>query len=79
MGRIALELARRVPRKAKAQWRHWTLRQVQAEGYGDFVSFFKAMEERNPLVLKNGLIERGIVATNDPAMAQAVLTLIMVD
>ncbi|MBM4251758.1 MAG: ferritin-like domain-containing protein [Deltaproteobacteria bacterium] len=76
MGRIALELDRRVHRKARGHWRHWTLSQIKREGFADFPAFLRAKEERHPLLLKHGLIERGVVATNDPATARAVLTLI---
>ena len=77
MGRIALELDRRVHNKARVMWRHWTLRQIKAEGFDDFVSFYRALLEKNPLKLNRGLIESGALATNDVDTAQTVLTLLM--
>jgi len=78
MGRIALALDQKIYSRSEAVWRHWSLQQVLDLGYADFGSFVTSLSERYPLVQRHGWVERGIIPTNDPQKAKAVLTLLMV-
>ena len=78
MGRIALALDQKIYSRAEAVWRHWPLQQVLDLGYSDFASFVTSMSERYPLIQRHGWVEQGIIPTNDPQKAKAVLTLLMV-
>ena len=78
MGRIALELDRRIPSKTTAVWRHLSLAQVQALGHKDFTAFVTTMRGDHPLRYSRGFIEQGVLATNDPSLAKVVLSVLIV-
>jgi hypothetical protein len=89
MGRIALELRKRVVPGSFAVWRHVRIVDILKQGYANAVEFAEDMEQRFPVevsAVAGGAwssqpslqIKKGVLCTNDPSTAQAYLTLLVV-
>ena len=77
MGRIAVELDRRVHAAARCKWLHMSVEQIRRRGWTDAAAYALAMQQAYPATLRRGLLESGVVPTNDPTGAKAMLTLLV--
>jgi hypothetical protein len=77
MGRIAVELDRRVHAAARCQWLHISVEQIRRSGWADAAAYTQALQQAYPVTLRRGLLESGVVPTNDPTAAKAILTLLV--
>ena len=77
MGRVAIALDRRVHAAAKCRWLHLPLERIRRRGWADGLTFTRAMQSAHPCQLRSGLLESGVMPTNDPASAQAMLTMLV--
>jgi len=77
MGRIALELDRRVHAAARCHWLHISVEQIRRSGWADAAAYALALQQAYPVTLRRGLLESGVVPTNDPTAAKAILTLLV--
>ena len=76
MGRLTLELMKRIAPGAQGRFQLVSRATLRAEGVPDFVSYARRLGERHPLRLEGEPISKirsGAVCLNDPATAQAVL------
>jgi uncharacterized ferritin-like protein (DUF455 family) len=78
MGRIALALDRRVGYGARAYWLHVPRKALGVLGYESFAALAEDAAARWPLRWHGTTLEHGALATNDPARARAVLTLLLI-
>ena len=80
MGRVALELARRVNAARTTLWLMLRVADMRAAGFEDASAFAAEMERRAPLSLTSGdeLISTGVLFTTDPAQATAFVTVLVV-
>jgi uncharacterized ferritin-like protein (DUF455 family) len=80
MGRVALELARRVNAARTTLWLTLRVADMRAAGFEDASAFAAEMERRAPLSLTSGdeLISTGVLFTTDPAQATAFVTVLVV-
>lgn len=77
MGHVALALSRRVAPTSSGTWRHTSVREAKAAGFSNFADFARHLQCERPLVLQAGakaLIRSGILFTNEPSSATAMLT-----
>ena len=79
MGRVALELARRVNSARIAVWLTLRVEDMRAAGFDGAGAFAAEMERRAPLSLtpRDELISEGVLFTTDPAQATAFATVLV--
>ncbi len=81
MGRVMLELRRRIATGSCGVFRLLNLAQVKAAGYGDFVAYAGSLGERYPLRIEGGeggrMVE-GAICLNDPGRARVCLAVLEV-
>lgn len=75
MGRVAVELERRLVPGAQAIWLFIPVREILKRGYSDIHSFVKELKEKHP-VQADQWLQSGTVFTNDPSQVQEVLTVL---
>ena len=76
MGRLTLELMKRVAPGAQGRFRLLNAATLKAAGHADFVSYARHLGEQSPLRLEGDPVPKirsGAICLNDPARAQAVL------
>ena len=73
LGHVGLALSRRVAAGRVALWAPLPVRKL-----GDLPGWLARARERLPLALRRGQVLRGVVPTNDPAHAEAVLGVLLV-
>jgi hypothetical protein len=82
MGRVALELEKRILPGTPAAWIFVPMREISQTQTPTATSFLAELKTRYPLVLSQSSgrprIESGVIATQDPTRAQEVLTLLLV-
>lgn len=83
MGRVALELEKKLKPGVQGLWAFLPVRAIQKQGYETAEHFAKKFIERYPLKLAEvgggeRRIESGAFFTNDPSLAQEVLTVLAV-
>ncbi|WP_158999772.1 DUF455 family protein [Pigmentibacter ruber] len=82
MGRVALEISKRIQAGAFAVWVHLRISDIlKNTGFNSLNEFIKETENRFPIILteeSKPLIREGILFTNDPSMATSVLTVLIV-
>lgn len=78
MGRLALALDTRVHASANARWLHISTGEIERRGAGSFRDFAMRTSDLVPITRKNGCLTSGIVFTNDPTTAKAVLSVLFV-
>ena len=78
MGRVALQLGRRVHPRHPAIWVTLRDRDVQAAGFDTIKAFAAYVEKRYPVETRNGQITDGVLFTTDPEQAQKVTTVLLV-
>ena len=81
MGRLSLELARHLQHRHVGLWLILNLKEVQANGFENFVEFAHTLETQCPLQLTSAAqpkIGRGAFFTNDPHLAQGFLSVLLV-
>lgn len=82
MGRVAIELSKRIQAGAYAVWFHIRISDILKNSHFDSVEDFVTKIENNfPIKLTNELkplIREGILFTNDPTLANSVLTVLIV-
>ena len=80
MGRVALEIARRVPAHRAALWLSLNRRDLKpaADGPVDFVAWARELAAAHPLRLKHDMIDEGALCTSDPARARDRMTVLIV-
>lgn len=78
MGRIALALDKRIHSSASATWCHISRVDIERQGYASFQDFARTLGTGIPIEHKNGCLTSGIVFTNDPHIAQGVLSVLFV-
>jgi uncharacterized ferritin-like protein (DUF455 family) len=80
MGRVALSLEKHLAPGTRGLWLFVPLREIKDRGFKSTEHFVRELENKYPvkLVQKGGdqRIESGVVFTNDPSRAQAVLTVL---
>lgn len=72
MGRVSLAIEPHVHPMAPAEWRFHPVARLGAPP----AEWFAAASATRPLELERGLLRRGLFATNDPASARAILTVL---
>ncbi|MEO7162981.1 MAG: hypothetical protein ABI041_08680, partial [Bdellovibrionia bacterium] len=82
MGRVALELEKKLKPGVSGLWAFLPLREIKKQGYENAEGFASALVQKYPLKLVEvgggeQRIESGVVFTNDPARAQEVLTVFL--
>ena len=79
MGRVALQLARRVHAAGTALWLMLRVRDIEAAGFGDAEAFAREMRRRHPVekTAEGDQISKGMLFTTDPQRAEAFLTLLV--
>ena len=70
MGRIALNLRRRVNAARTSVWVTMTAREIEAAGFAGMRDYHAFALERHPVTIQNGLISRGLQLTTDPSKAE---------
>ena len=83
MGRVALELEKKLIPGMSELWVFLPLREIKKQGYENAESFALEILQKYPLILVEvgggeQRIESGVVFTNDPVRAQEVLTVLVV-
>ena len=81
MGRVLVELMKHVAPGSRGEFRLVGLKQVLAEGFGNFVAYARSLSERCPIRLKGEpslRISDGAMCLNDPASAQVCLAVFQV-
>lgn len=82
MGRVALELEKRLAPAVNGLWQFVTLKEIKKLGFGSIPAYAEHLKKTHPLILVEAgggsRIQSGIVFTNDPATAQEVLTVLKV-
>jgi hypothetical protein len=80
MGRVALEMERRIHPDRTALWLTLNDREIRESNFPDIGSFARHLEERYPPVLegKQALISAGVLFTTDPSEARAFTTILLV-
>lgn len=80
MGRIALEMERRVHPDRTALWLTLNDREIRESGFRDINSFASHLEERCPPVLEkeDAQLSAGILFTTDPSIARAFTTVLLI-
>ena len=82
MGRLALELNKRLRTGRVGVWLILNRRDIAAAGFAELAEFAAEMQSRSPIELADTgktQISRGALFTNDPASAEGYLTMLMVD
>ena len=79
MGRVALQLARRVQAAGTALWLMLRVRDIEDAGFGNAEAFAREMRRRHPVekTAEGDLMSRGVVFTTDPQRAKAFVTLLV--
>ena len=83
MGRVALELEKKLKPGVHGLWAFLPLREIKKRGYENAESFAHELIQKYPLKLVEvgggeRRIESGVVLTNDPVRAQEVLTVLAI-
>jgi len=83
LGRVALELEKKLKPGKTGFWALLPLREIRKQGYENAESFASDLSRKYPLQLTEvgggeQRIESGLIFTNDPARAQEVLTVLAV-
>ena len=78
MGRIALELRRRLHAKSCGVWAFLSRREIERAGFTSFQAFSKHIEQVAPVALHEGRMCRGALLTTDPTQATTLVTLLVV-
>jgi hypothetical protein len=83
MGRVALELEKHLNPGAEGLWCFLSLRDLKKLGFEDARQFATIQRQLFPVQMLNteggkGRIQRGVIFTNDPALALEVLTVLVV-
>jgi hypothetical protein len=78
MGRLALALDRRVHASASAQWHHLSKVDIERQEGSSIQDFATRVSGLVPITRKSDCLTSGIVFTNDPASAKAVLSVLFV-
>jgi hypothetical protein len=78
MGRVALEIGKRVRAHRAALWCTITRRECRAAGFADFPALAAHFRDQRPLTFSGDLIDGGVLCTADPARARERLTLLCV-
>ncbi len=82
MGRLALELNKRLRTGRVGVWLILNRRDIAAAGFAELAEFAAGMQSRSPIELADTgktQISKGVLFTNDPASAEGYLTMLMVD
>ncbi|MCX6119007.1 MAG: DUF455 family protein [Proteobacteria bacterium] len=84
MGRVALELKKKLPRNSPALWLHVSLPQIKKLGISDFSQLDLLLREKYPASIKflnsgEAQFTSGYLPTNDPNQAKSYLSLIISD
>ena len=79
MGRVALQLARRVHAAGTALWLMLRVRDIEEAGFENAGAFAGEMRRRHPVEMtaEGDLVSRGVLFTTDPQRAKAFLTLLV--
>jgi uncharacterized ferritin-like protein (DUF455 family) len=81
MGRVTVELMKRVAPGSRGLFRLISRKQALAEGFADFPAYARSLSERSPIHLKGEpslRISKGAICLNDPAQAQVCLAVFQV-
>ncbi|WP_186649842.1 DUF455 family protein [Fluviispira vulneris] len=81
MGRVALEISKRIQSGAFAVWAHIRIEDILKNGFHSLEDFTTQIHNKFPVIKKDGLkplIKEGILFTNDPKSAKFVLTTLIV-
>jgi len=78
MGRLALALDRRVHASASARWHHLSRGEIERQGDKSIQDFATRIAGLVPITRKSDCLTSGIIFTNDPASAKAVLSVLFV-
>ena len=70
MGRVALNLGRRVNAARTSVWVTLTRREIEAAGFAGMGDYHAFVLERHPVEVQDGLISRGLLLTTDPSKAE---------
>jgi hypothetical protein len=82
MGRVTVELMKHVAPGSRGEFRLVNLKQIVAEGFADFSSCARSLNEKFPIQLKgepSPRISEGAICLNDPAQAQVCLAIFQVN
>jgi hypothetical protein len=82
MGRLALELNKRLRTGRVGVWLILNRRDIEAAGFAGLAEFSAEMQSRSPIELADTgktQISRGVLFTNDPTLAEGYLTMLIVD
>ena len=75
MGRVALELEKRLSSGVSAIWAWLPVREIAAQGYPTVKAFAEALARRYPITLgPRSLLQSGVVFTSDPERVTEVFT-----
>ena len=79
MGRVALQLARRVHAAGTALWLMLRVRDIEAAGFENADAFAREMRRRHPVEMtaEGDQVSRGVLFTTDPRRAKAFVTLLV--
>ena len=79
MGRVALQLARRVHAAGTALWLMLRVRDIEEAGFENAGAFAGEMRRRHPVEMtpEGDLVSKGMLFTTDPQRAKAFLTLLV--
>ena len=79
MGRVALQLARRVHAAGAALWLMLRVRDIEAAGFENADAFAREMRRRHPVEMtaEGDQMSRGVLFTTDPRRAKAFVTLLV--
>ncbi len=72
MGRLSLALDPRIHPSSRARWRFHAVSRLGAPP----AAWFSELQAARPLTLRDGLLADGVLATNDPATANSLLTVL---
>jgi uncharacterized ferritin-like protein (DUF455 family) len=81
MGRVTVELMKRVAPGSRGLFKLVSRKQVLAEGFADFSTYARSLTEKFPIQLKgepSPRISEGVICLNDPAQAQVCLAVFQV-
>ncbi|WP_161597777.1 DUF455 family protein [Fluviispira multicolorata] len=81
MGRVALEISKRIQSGAYAIWAHIRVSDILGAGFTSIEDFTTQIENKFPIIKTENtkpLIKEGILFTNDPSSAKSILTTLIV-
>jgi uncharacterized ferritin-like protein (DUF455 family) len=78
MGRLAIALDRRVHASVNARWLHISKGEIERRGEGSLQDFAVRISGLVPITRKSECLTSGIIFTNDPTTAKAVLSVLFV-